>query len=270
MKLFKTTAWACIVAMCAFACDSSKPNVSKVQKEVQQMLESYHRDMSDSGLMAEFKYLDNSDDFFWNPPGYDSTLNYSEVRAEITKNSKIFKQVNYQWKSLRIYPLTATHANFSGIVKGEMTVNSGAGIKVEMLESGTVIKRNDGWKILSGQTALLKSESDVSHEFFIYHLKLTPKYRNLGAWNEGTENIINRHSAFLDSLGLQGTLLLAGRTKLAPGDDNLFGIAIIKAASLDDAQVILAGDPAVVNGIQQATIFPFSMGIRHFSEFERP
>jgi hypothetical protein len=80
--------------------------------------------------------------------------------------------------------------------------------------------------------------------------------------------IISVHAGFLDSLGIAGILAFAGRTLFEPGDKNLFGIAIIKASGIEEAENILSKDPAVVYGIQKAEIFPFSMGIRHLKNIK--
>jgi len=53
-----------------------------------------------------------------------------------------------------------------------------------------------------------------------------------------------------------------------PGDERLFGIAVIRAESIAEARKIFAKDPAVVNNIQQAEVYRFSMNIRFFEKFE--
>ncbi len=103
-----------------------------------------------------------------------------------------------------------------------------------------------------------------SSAVFLYRLQLTPKYTNTANWNADTEAVINQHVAFLDDLGRQGILLLAGRTLFEPGDDQLFGIALIKADSLQQAKTIMADDPTVVNQIHQAELLPFSLALSYF------
>jgi len=110
--------------------------------------------------------------------------------------------------------------------------------------------------------------TDNNENLFIYHLKLTPTYDNPEKWTDETYNVIKVHAEFLDSLGREGILVFAGRTTFNPGDKNLFGIAVIKAPSLEMAKKIMANDPAVLNNIQMASIFPFSIGIRHFENLK--
>ncbi|MDW7690645.1 hypothetical protein R9C00_22195 [Flammeovirgaceae bacterium SG7u.111] len=55
---------------------------------------------------------------------------------------------------LEVFPLTNEIANYSGTVRGRMVDKSGVETNVTIIESGTVIKREDGWKLLSGQSAV--------------------------------------------------------------------------------------------------------------------
>ena len=128
--------------------------------DVIKMFSNYHKDIRKDGLTAEFKYLDRSTDFFWVPPGYNSALSYDSVRHILEINAKAFQAVEFNWDTLKVYPLSDKIANYSGIVKGSMIDTSGIKSSVIIIESGTVIKRSDGWKLLSGQTAILDPRSE--------------------------------------------------------------------------------------------------------------
>ena len=119
------------------------------------MFSNYHDDIRRDGLTAEFKYLDSSADFFWVPPGYNSALSYDSVRTILEGNAKLFSGVEFSWTTLQIYPLTDEIATYSGIVNGAMTDTSGNVSSMQIIESGSVIKRADGWKLLNGQSALI-------------------------------------------------------------------------------------------------------------------
>ena len=108
-----------------------------------------------------------------------------------------------------------------------------------------------------------------TENLFIYHLTLTDTYNDPTNWNEQVMVIIQQHAAFLNDLGEQGILGFAGRTMFNPGDEHLFGIAVIKAESIDEAKRIMKNDPAVKHNIQRAQIFPFSMGIRFLDNFDK-
>ena len=128
--------------------------------DVIEMFGNYHNDIRKDGLTAEFKYLDQSSDFFWVPPGYKSALSYDSVRQILEINAKSFQAIEFNWDTLQVFPLSDKIANYSGIVKGSMIDTSGIKSSVIIIESGTVIKRSDGWKLLSGQSAILNPESE--------------------------------------------------------------------------------------------------------------
>ena len=139
---------------------STDLNISRTTEEIYQMLNAYHRDIGDEGLTAEFKYLDKSSDFFWVPPGYNTALSYDSVKNILEANSKAFRSIEFHWDTVQIFPLTNEIANYFGIVSGLMIDTSGVKSTVSIIESGTIIKREDGWKLLSGQSRLLKTKSE--------------------------------------------------------------------------------------------------------------
>jgi len=125
--------------------------------------------------------------------------------------------------------------------------------------------------ILISVSHLANSQSQKptkNDSLFLYHLTLTETYNTPSMWNESTMVTIKKHAEFLEELGEQGILSFAGRTLFTPGDPNLFGIAVINAKSLSDARQIMSSDPAVVAGIQQANIYPFSMGIKYLKNLD--
>ena len=148
------------------SCENAQKQISfdkeQITKDIEQMLLDYHRDINKDGLTAEFLYLDNSSDFFWVPPGHRSAINYDSVRTILNKNAKSLSTVKFQWDTLQIFPLSDKIANYTGIVNAQTIDTSGIESNVLIIESGTLIKRGDGWKLLSGQSAILdaKTEND--------------------------------------------------------------------------------------------------------------
>ena len=134
-----------------------------VRKEAILMLHQYHDAIAEGGLMAEFDYLDSSDDFFWVPPGYQSALNYDSVRSIIEQNSQQFSQVTFSWDTLDIKPLHYSLASFTGIVSGIMIDTAATRTHIRIIESGTLIKRADGWKLLNGQSSLLNDVENTAN-----------------------------------------------------------------------------------------------------------
>lgn len=98
---------------------------------------------------------------------------------------------------------------------------------------------------------------------FLYKLTLTETYKDPNNWTEKTTKAIEEHAAFIHELGRAGVLILAGRTQYTPQDERLFGIALIKAKDMAEAQEILKNDPGVVNGIQAPEFFEFNIGMNY-------
>ncbi len=136
------------------SCQPQQLDKAKVKEEVVQMFDEYHAAIKREGLKGEFNYLDSSSDFFWVPPGSATAMNYDSVRSILETNASLYQQVEFSWKALEVFPLTNEIANYSGTVRGRMVDKSGVETNVSIIESGTVIKREDGWKLLSGQSAV--------------------------------------------------------------------------------------------------------------------
>lgn len=142
-----------ILLAITFGCKSSY-DPDEIKTEAEKMLNDYHQAMEKGGLMAEFAYLDSSDAFFWVPPGYSSAIDYDSVRAVLVKNAPAIKEIKIRWEALEVIPLTSEIATFHGTVHSEMTDSTGTTTFTCLLESGTLIRRSDGWKLLSGQTRI--------------------------------------------------------------------------------------------------------------------
>lgn len=127
----------------------------KTVQEITQTFISYHQDIKTKGMTAEFAYLDSSADFFWVPPGYSNSLSYDSVAKVLRQNAPLFVSIDNSFDTLRIIPLNSEMATYTGKVHSTMTDTSGHVTTVELIETGTVIKRKDGWKLLNGQTAVI-------------------------------------------------------------------------------------------------------------------
>ena len=67
------------MSACRQSAELSASEKMAVSEEVRTMLGRYFEDMNKEGLLSEFRYLDNSPDFFWVPPGYTSSISYDSV-----------------------------------------------------------------------------------------------------------------------------------------------------------------------------------------------
>ena len=141
------------------ACGKTAPETAfdrkQTEAEIRQMFDDYHSAIEANGLTAEFGFLDSSDDFYWVPPGFTSPLGFAEVKGILEKNAGRFRSVKFHWTALKVYPLTADIATYTGILGGEMVDTSGQESTVSAIESGTVVRRESGWKLLCGQSRSL-------------------------------------------------------------------------------------------------------------------
>ena len=156
------TTLSCLILVFLLSCqaDQSKSiDRATLTKELRSVLNNYHDDIKKGGLTAEFQYLDNSLDFYWVPPNFTSALSYDSVRSILETNAPAFKSINFHWDTLQVFPLTTDLATYTGIVKGTMTDTTDAVLKVAIIESGTLIRRIDGWKLLSGQSRNLEESN---------------------------------------------------------------------------------------------------------------
>lgn len=159
--MIKIILTACVV-LTVISCNQSttlnENEKANIIKDVRASLDNYFSDIKKSGLTAEFKYLDNSSDFFWVPPGYTNAISYDSVAAILKKHAPNSRSIDNSIDSLRIIPLSKELASYYARINSTMIDTTGKAETFTLIESGVWIKRNDGWKLLSGQTAVLNSK----------------------------------------------------------------------------------------------------------------
>ncbi len=141
------------------SCKQALPTLTDEQKgeivlEVKETLDNYYADIKSGGLTSEFNYLDNSKDFYWTPPGYTAPISFDSVSTILKMNAPNYKEVDNSFESLSIEAITIDSAFYSGKIKSIITDTSGTPITMYLTEKGKLIKRKDGWKLLSGETTL--------------------------------------------------------------------------------------------------------------------
>lgn len=144
-----------LFAACSSSSTFSEEDKQTVATDVRKTLHQYYEDIHVSGLMAEIPYLDSSKDFFWVPPGYDEHIPYDSVVHFIKQNASLFQTISNKWDTLRIIPLTKELASYTGTLLSTVTDKTGITETYPLIETGLMIKRNNGWKLLNGQTAAL-------------------------------------------------------------------------------------------------------------------
>ena len=147
------------ILLAAGAChspgESNKKRLQSVTDSVRATLHRYYEDIRRNGLMAEFAYLDSSAEFSWLPPGYETSISYDSIAKIIRQNALAVREADNSWDNLRITPLTEQLASYSGGIRSVITDTSGKTDVYILIETGVVIKRADGWKLLNGMTKLL-------------------------------------------------------------------------------------------------------------------
>ena len=99
------------------------------------------------------------------------------------------------------------------------------------------------------------------HMHFIYVLTLTDHYQDPAHWDEDTSAKLDMHWNYLVDLHARDVMQFVGRTSYAPGDKDLFGIAVFSAADEAEATRIMQADPAIVHGIMTARLHPFNLSL---------
>lgn len=148
-----------ILVLFLFSCSQSDKNTGNndtIRNEIKSTIDNYYVDIRKEGLLAEFKYLDSSRQFFWVPPGYLNYAGYDSIAATIRRNASSLKSVDNRYDSLLIVPLTKEYAQFVVRTVSTTVDETGDTSKIAFIESGVMVKRKDGWKFLSGQTTLLE------------------------------------------------------------------------------------------------------------------
>jgi hypothetical protein len=128
----------------------------RVAMEVRETLTDYLDAVRAHGFMGEINYLDDSDDFFWVPPGRTSAIGYDSVIVILRASAPLYQVVDNRWDSLQVVPITKHVATYTGKLTSELTDMHGKTETYHLLETGVVIRRRDGWKLLHGHTSLME------------------------------------------------------------------------------------------------------------------
>jgi hypothetical protein len=144
-----------LMASCQQQTELSTSQKKEIEQSVRSTLTQYNMAIHEKGLNAEFAYLDSSLDFFWVPPGYATALTYDSVSAIIHRNANSFRSVDNKFSSLNIYPLSEQLCSYTGTITSLVTDAAGSTNKFDLVETGLMIKRPGGWKLLNGQTAVI-------------------------------------------------------------------------------------------------------------------
>ncbi|MEO5906674.1 MAG: hypothetical protein ABIQ11_08110, partial [Saprospiraceae bacterium] len=119
-------------------------------------LQQYHRDIETKGMLGEIPYLDSSGEFSWYAPGYDGPIGYDSVVSVLKQMAPMYTKIDHTWDTLTVLPSSKIKAMYTGEVTTIMVDTSGRTGTLRFKETGTIVKRNDGWKLLSGKTEMIE------------------------------------------------------------------------------------------------------------------
>ncbi|HZV70453.1 MAG TPA: hypothetical protein VFG10_12945 [Saprospiraceae bacterium] len=138
----------------------SETEKAAISEQVKEMFTNYYAAIKKDGLTAEFDYLDHSSSFNWLVPGATRPITYKEAEQGVNEQAQLFSSIDNKWNSLYVYPLKSDIAFYTGEMASTVADKSGNRSTYTVVESGVVIKRPDGWKLLNGQTTSIKAEAN--------------------------------------------------------------------------------------------------------------
>mgnify|MGYP000712225454 CR=1 FL=1 len=94
---------------------------------------------------------------------------------------------------------------------------------------------------------------------YLYRLELTRPAMLSEGPTEAESGAVSAHFAYLQDLQAKGVVLMAGRTQ--DKGPQTFGICVFQAESDAVAQTLMNQDPAVLQGVMRAVLFPFRIAL---------
>lgn len=143
-----------ILFSCSQPATLTENEKSIITDSVRHTLNNYFNDVKRAGLLAELNYLDHSPDFFWVPPGYSGAISYDSVAFILKHSAPKYRLIENSFNTLQIVPLTKELATYTGRLQSIMTDTSGTILNFSLLETGVMIKKPGGWKLLNGHTSI--------------------------------------------------------------------------------------------------------------------
>jgi uncharacterized protein YciI len=94
---------------------------------------------------------------------------------------------------------------------------------------------------------------------FLYTLQATRSGMLADGPSSKEQAVMAQHLAYLRELTKPGGVLMAGRTLNT--DASAFGMVILRVDSESEARAIMQGDPAVVQGVMRAELYPYRVAL---------
>ena len=135
-------------ASCAPPEEFTEAERAAVADSIAQTIGTLLRAMEAEGWLAQLKYVDNSPEMFCVSYFADSLtfLSYDQYAAQVRAEAPSIRAVQFDYEDLQVRPLTRDYAFYSGKVREVLTDTAGVTHEVVAVESGVLIRRDDGWK----------------------------------------------------------------------------------------------------------------------------
>lgn len=139
---------------CQRSTDLTEAQRTTVIEGVQQMALQFYDDVRTHDAAAVVGHLDSSDAFFWVFPPDTAVVSRASLAAALQAELEAYPSIEGRWLRIRVEPLTATVAAYSGVFEQVATNTEAKSVTTLGIESAVVVLREDGWKFLNGQTTL--------------------------------------------------------------------------------------------------------------------
>lgn len=156
MKLFISLFLMCFLCT-AFTCGEkplkmNEEEKSEIVKAVKDMTANYFRDFYTRSIDTVLSHYDTSSSFFWAITPDTIALKRSAMVTMHRHALKDYTKFDGYWSNIKVEPLTNELAMYHGTYHVNTEDKSGKKGTITGVETGVMVKREDGWKYLAGQT----------------------------------------------------------------------------------------------------------------------
>lgn len=150
-------AWA-VVGLSVSACTPAFDEAArqKVAAEATQVLMDYQAAICKDGLLAEFAFLDSTDDFHWLPPGAAAPMDYDSVARAIRQNAAALDTACVTYADLAVTATAPDSARYTATVQSFAVTHEGDTSMASLREQGVLVLKNGKWWLLSGNTTMMR------------------------------------------------------------------------------------------------------------------
>jgi hypothetical protein len=152
----------CFLSSCNNRTEFTLKERSLVQDNVQLMVESIAKNISNEGPVVWLRYFENTPDFFM---ASDGLLVFPDIdTATDFLNNKLIKmmpEIQLSWSNIRIDPLTTTLANISAVYHEDITDSTGKMTPHDGFFTGIAHKTSLGWKLRNAHWSSTVTHQDL-------------------------------------------------------------------------------------------------------------